>query len=509
MSRRVQTVGNTAARVLIRPLRVRTTTCSAASLLQPRLCFSTSRIIRRAFSRTPNYHLESASAKYNRPQHVNDLGRLVQASVNSGEISLVFENDQSGKTSATLPNLWFRDSCPCPSCVSESSGQKRFATCDIAQVPEVESCRILHEGSLEVVWAHDFMHGGSHTSIYPLDLLRRILVHQTLPEIYYPQRLFWDRATFENDIQSRTISYPDWMDGREAFANAFLALNQWGLIIVKNVPESDTSVQEIAQKIGALQSTFYGLTWDVISKPNAENVAYTNEFLCLHQDLMYVEPPPKIQLLHCLKNECPGGDSLFSDGLRAAWELKLREPSHYNLLEKTAVPFQYSRNGNFYRRSRSVITPSTRTQVRLSENLNVPNNIYWSPPFQGLFHPKPDKDHATKLCSQLPSWWTAAKAFRDSLESPKNMLQYRLQPGDCVIFDNLRVLHGRTEFDTSAGHRHLRGAYLDIQTVRSALTRLVKQGYIDLSGRPMSYTQERRQAQNLYQDSVGFEPDQL
>ena len=70
------------------------------------------------------------------------------------------------------------------------------------------------------------------------------------------------------------------------------------------------------QFLANIRETFYGRTFDVRAKPNAENVAYTSGYLGLHQDLMYLEPPPMIQVLHCMDNSCAGGESLFSDGDR-------------------------------------------------------------------------------------------------------------------------------------------------------------------------------------------------
>lgn len=38
---------------------------------------------------------------------------------------------------------------------------------------------------------------------------------------------------------------------------------------------------------------------------------------------------------------------------------------------------------------------------------------------------------------------------------------FRLDAGDMVLFDNSRVLHGRTAFDPDEGLRHLQGCYID------------------------------------------------
>jgi gamma-butyrobetaine dioxygenase len=42
-----------------------------------------------------------------------------------------------------------------------------------------------------------------------------------------------------------------------------------------------------------------------------------------------------------------------------------------------------------------------------------------------------------------------------------------MQEGECVIFNNRRVLHGRKEFDTTHGERWLKGAYVDTDVFMS------------------------------------------
>ncbi|ROW09230.1 hypothetical protein VPNG_05805 [Cytospora leucostoma] len=405
------------------------------------------------------------------------LGRLVHAFEDNDHVLLNFEHDNVDRP-AGFSKLWFRDACPCSECVSESSGQKRFATCDIDADPQLESCRVTNDGELALVWAKDLLTGNSHTSIYSLDFLQQVVLVKGGLHLHWrftPERVFWAKRRLTDELDARFINYDDWMAGGDSFAKAFLDLITWGLIFVRGVPESHDAVQDIASKIGDLQLTFYGLTWDVISKPNAENVAYTNEFLCLHQDLLYWRETPRLQLLHCLKNECPGGESLFSDGLRTAWELKTSHEDIYKVLTDHAVDFHYHKHGHFYHSRRNVI----------STKAAYPIKVNWSPPFQAPFHQKPNA-LGVGNSDGLHKWREAARIFRDNLESPNNMLQYRLQPGECVLFDNQRILHGRTNFDTSAGHRHLRGGYIDTQTLSSAFVRLGELGALGaLDGRPV------------------------
>lgn len=47
------------------------------------------------------------------------------------------------------------------------------------------------------------------------------------------------------------------------------------------------------------------------------------------------------------------------------------------------------------------------------------------------------------------------------MSAQENVFEYRLEEGECVVFDNRRVLHARRAFDASQGERWLKGAYVD------------------------------------------------
>ena len=67
----------------------------------------------------------------------------------------------------------------------------------------------------------------------------------------------------------------------------------------------------------------------------------------------------------------------------------------------------------------------------------------------------------------------ARKRFGQLFEDPQYELRFRLDPGQLMMFDNNRVLHGRTSFDPSEGHRQLQGCYIDRDGPRS-LYRVLK-----------------------------------
>lgn len=398
--------------------------------------------------------------------------------------------NDSNRHSMELSRLYLRDICQCSKCISPSSGRKTFATCDIPPVPrlrdpDTESIRLSTDGSLEITWEDDFLTGGRHTSVYSQELLNHLAEYNGKTYHYnQPRRLLWDASRFWHGMESRIITYSDWMEGGPEFAEALVDLQKRGLVIMREVPKSRYSVQRVAEKIGHLSSTIRGLSWDVVSQPRAEHVAGDNEHLRLHQDLLYSRNLPQVKFLHCLANECEGGVSLFSDGLRAAAELKRNDGRSFAVLSEQMVTFSHENAGNYLMKHRHVIQTSAQ-----GENVSVS----WSPGFQGTFGIRKHQKHQRRfgrLAARSPPfdqgpeddslqvWRKAARVFRDNLELPKNVVQYRLQPGDCVIFDNTRVLHGRTQVDASAGLRHLRGAYIDGETIASALMSLTEKGLL-------------------------------
>jgi gamma-butyrobetaine dioxygenase len=64
-------------------------------------------------------------------------------------------------------------------------------------------------------------------------------------------------------------------------------------------------------------------------------------------------------------------------------------------------------------------------------------------------------------------YFRARKAFDHLLRSPQFEVRFLLEPGDLMMMDNRRLLHGRTAFDPREGLRHLQGCYIDLDGPRS------------------------------------------
>ncbi|MBR7826729.1 TauD/TfdA family dioxygenase [Actinospica sp. MGRD01-02] len=171
---------------------------------------------------------------------------------------------------------------------------------------------------------------------------------------------------------------------------------------------------------------------------------------------------PTIQLLHCLANAAEGGDSGLVDGFHAAATLRREQPDAFGILTRTPVTFRY----------RDAEAELTATNPLIG--LDALGRIK-----QIRFNNRSMRPIATATADGITPFYAAYRAFAELLYRDEARLDLRLEPGDCVVFDNTRILHARTGF-TASGHRHLQGCYADLDAAASTLAvlrRSLHQGY--------------------------------
>ncbi|WP_458576437.1 TauD/TfdA family dioxygenase [Aliamphritea spongicola] len=76
---------------------------------------------------------------------------------------------------------------------------------------------------------------------------------------------------------------------------------------------------------------------------------------------------------------------------------------------------------------------------------------------------------------ELDDYYPAFVRFLKLLKDPRFLATFRLNAGECIVFDNHRIVHGRASYDPSSGDRHLRGCYIDRGELRSRYRTLLRQ----------------------------------
>jgi gamma-butyrobetaine dioxygenase len=233
---------------------------------------------------------------------------------------------------------------------------------------------------------------------------------------------------------------------RAAWLSRFLEL---GFIIFTGVPTESKTVLKVASAFGFTRDTNFGACFDVRSVPDASDLAYTSVSLDPHTDNPYRSPVPGVQLLHCLINETTGGLSTLVDGFAAAEALRGQDPEAFQLLARTPVRFRY--------RDTDTELVASASPIELDGNGRL-QAVNFSPRLDFVPLQPPQ---------QLAAYFRARKAFDALLRSPRFEIRFLLGPGDLMMMDNRRLLHGRTAFDPREGLRHLQGCYIDIDGPRS------------------------------------------
>jgi len=388
----------------------------------------------------------------------NDWGKLVPDELDHS-VKLL-EVSQPGSTRQEVgryPALFLRDSCKCLRCVDPNSTQKNFDTCQIPNDITIDSVQYQDDG-VHIKWQNDIPGFADHVTFVPRKLLleqRSNLAIRTSHHNNKGPKLWKAR-----DAESLPwMQYDKYMNDDKILLQAVKQLRDYGFLLLKNVEENEQSVRKIAGRIGIIRNTFYGQTWDVKSKKAAKNVAYTKQYLGLHMDLLYMNEPPGFQLLHCLKNDASGGNALFSDAYNAFLSLS---PEHISALNRLSLNYKYDNDGHQYSRTTNFIARREEGRPFGRDNIAYINH---SPPFQG---PLPSQNYGVNS-SKMPVMMDALRSFTEATESVENLLEYRYEAGDCVIFNNRRVLHGRREFDPETGERWLKGCYVDSDVFNSKM----------------------------------------
>jgi gamma-butyrobetaine dioxygenase len=323
---------------------------------------------------------------------------------------------------------WLRDNCPCPRCLHPITRERTITLVDERDVRPI-SVATDDSGTVTVDW------GGDHIGVFPAEMLaERTELAVTPSELAPLARLrYRDLGT---------------TGGMHRWLTALLAN---GAVVVEDTPNVTGEVLRLAEQIGYARPTNFGTIFDVESRPDPNNSAYTAAGLDLHTDLPNWANPPDFQFLHTLTNRATGGDSMLADGVAVARSLRRHDPNAFEILSSTPVPFRFHDDLDDIRFTGPIIELDADQQPVAIRFNNWIRDV------------DPTADER---------FYDAYLAMWRMLRDPDNVLTFRLTAGDTLCFDNRRILHGRAEFDPQSGRRHLQGCYLDRDMVESRLRKL-------------------------------------
>lgn len=345
----------------------------------------------------------------------------------------------------SYPSIWLRDNCP--SGLHPQTHERLLDLLSLDAAPVLLSAQA--DGDAVVLAYQD-----GHRSRLPLALL----------SAHRPGTMAADPGAVPFALWRADMT----VAGIPRFAAAAVlagdaALEHWlrqtaryGLSLITGLDDRIEAGTQVAERIGFLRKTNFGTTFEVISVPDPNNLAYTPVALPLHTDLPNQEVPPGFQFLHCIANEARGGGSLFADGFAIAEDLRRADPEAFRLLCEVPIPYRFHDGEADIRVHEPVITlDRSGAVIEIRYNAHI----------AGVF------DMPAAI---MPEYYRAYRAFMAMTRDPGYRLTFKLEAGEMVVFDNRRVLHGREAFDPSTGFRHLHGCYVDRGEFTSRLRLLAR-----------------------------------
>ena len=269
-------------------------------------------------------------------------------------------------------------------------------------------------------------------------------------ELYFINKISWKSDFQNNNIYKFNKNFFE----EKIMYESLLDFYKYGFVIFENVPTQDNFIVNFANSIGSIRRTNFGEFFNVKSKPNPNDLAYTSLPLAPHTDNPYRKPVPCIQLLHCIENEVGGGLSTLVDGLAVTEELKKEHPSFFQILTEIKVRFQFVDD--------NVVLEDWAEMIQLDENKRL-KQVRFSPRLD--FVPLMDKE-------KLELYYAARNKISEMYNSEKFRIEFKLKPGDLLMMDNYRLLHGRTEYNANEGNRFLQGCYIDYDSTEGKLKHL-------------------------------------
>ncbi len=345
-----------------------------------------------------------------------------------------------------LHALWLRDNCP-----SGGDREKAFRTFSVVDLnPDlfVIEAGFTDDGDVSIEYSD------GHVSVFdpawlaandPEPVARR----------REPRRITHVRAGV--DIPRMALPDPRSL----AHLELLNAVAEYGAVLVDDVPLEPLGTEALAALIGRVRETDFGRIFDIVVEPDVWEFSQTGLALDPHTDDPYRYTPSGTSLLHCIDASSAGGDTILVDGFAVASQLEEDDPDAFDLLTEVSVPFVRHRPESVDQ-GEDVHLVAHAPIISLDRDREVAG-IRFHERSMGTLDVDP---------SQMGDYYRALIEFAKRINDPMSALQFRLESGQAIVYDNQRMLHGRTAFGPEGGRRHLRLCTIDRDQFHSRLRRL-------------------------------------
>tara|TARA_B100000513_G_scaffold178676_1_gene96423 strand:- start:340 stop:1437 length:1098 start_codon:yes stop_codon:yes gene_type:complete len=341
------------------------------------------------------------------------------------KINILFSNNKEDN----FLNIWLRDHARDEDSWDHRSNQRKIFTAKLDPKLHIKKAILKDNGkSVDILWS-DLKKPINYSSNFFLENSNKSQKINNNIKI-------WDKKDIGEEI------YTDFQNTitNDGFKEFLEKLYKFGFVVIQNCKTEMSSVEKIANKIGYVRESIFGGLWSFESNNDMADSAYTQDELRPHTDSTYSNDAPGLQLLLCCHYEATGGESIMVDGFKIAEKIYKENRDLYTLLSEIEVTGQYIGDGVFLEAKRPIFKLNSNKEL-----VQVSFNNYDRAAF------RMDDEKTLKF-------YDAIREFDLIANNREYQWRHILKPGELLIFNNWRILHGRGSFK---GDRKMSGCYIN------------------------------------------------
>ena len=346
-------------------------------------------------------------------------------------------------TVTRYPWIWLRDHAHDDETLHPVTQQRQLFTAGLP-LDLVAVDAVLEEDSIDLEWSDD-----SPNSVLPVSFLAKYRMPTIPRPTAHDDITLWDGATIRPRVPM--VAYAAVMNTEDGVREWLAKTAEFGFCLAVGTPANAAATEALLRRIGYVRETIFGGMWEFTADLTRADTAYTNLELRPHTDGTYSHDAPGVQLLHCLQFEGTGGESTMVDAFAIAQHMATKMPEHFTTLSTVAVPGQYIGDGAHLMAARPVFRHDHAGHL-----VQVSFNNYDRAPFLLPEH-------------EMIAFYEALRAFDTMANDITMQWRHVLAPGEALLFDNWRVMHGRGSF---TGLRRMCGGYVNREDLESRLRQL-------------------------------------
>ena len=321
--------------------------------------------------------------------------------------------------------IWLRDCCYCEQCGNTYTSKRYIVPSDIPLDIKPGSVQVDAGGNLQILWSPD-----GHASHYDADWLRQNCYDDASRAARFQQPILWDAKL--SDRHPR-VAYDKACNDDEGRLDLYRKLRDFGFVVITDGPSEPGSVEAVANLIGDMGDSAYTQIFDLTPMSKTRTMGNTMRPVPPHTDEAFRHNPPGINILGCVKPAEDGGDSVLVDGFKLASILRKEDPQSFRMLTDYGQSFHRVHDSD----RNKAIDERTRQRMFVLDDRGEVVGVRIHTRAAGPLALPPRK---------LEAYYAAHHRLSALMMSADNQIQFRMNAGDSVLFDNHRVLHARTDF---------------------------------------------------------------